>query len=115
MKNETESAAPVSSIEERKIALQSNPDDPNAHARLGWALYSAGITEEALEVLQQARKRFSEDIEVAYALGLALKQANKKKKAKSAFKELLAIKESPTVAAKAAMFRNLAKIQMDTL
>jgi Flp pilus assembly protein TadD len=115
MENETESAAPLSSIEERTHELQSNPDDPSAHARLGWAHYSAGDSDAAIEVLEEARKRFSQDIEVLYALGLALKQADNKKKAKTVFKELLAIEESSTSPAKATMFRRLAETQMEAL
>ncbi len=115
MKNETESAAPLSLIEERTIALQSNPDDPGAHARLGWALFSAGDSDAAIEVLDKARARFSQDIEVLYALGMALKRADKKKKAKSVFKELLEIEETSTGATKATMFRRLARTQMEIL
>jgi Flp pilus assembly protein TadD len=115
MKKEAESATTLSTVEERTIALQSNPDDPDAHARLGWALYSAGDSEEAIEVLENARKRFKKDVELLYALGLALRKADKKKKAKAVFKDLLAIKESSRSAAKTSMFRRLADNQLETL
>ncbi len=115
MKKEIQSAAILSSVEERTIELQSSPDDPSAHARLGWALYSAGDTAAAIEVLEKASKRFSHDIELLYALGLALKQAGNAKKAKSVFKELLAIKETTTSMAKATMYRRLATIQTKAL
>jgi Flp pilus assembly protein TadD len=115
MKKEAESAAPLSTVEDRTLALQSNPDDPNAHARLAWALYNAGESEEAIEVLEKARKRFKKDVELLYALGLVLKQADKKKQAKAAFKELLAIKESSVSATKTTMFRRLAQNHMDSM
>lgn len=115
MKQETESAAILSSVEERTMELQSSPDDPDAHARMGWAHFSAGDSSAAIEVLEKASMRFKNDIELLYALGMALKQAGNVKKAKSVFKDLLAIKDSPTSMAKATMFRRLAGIQMKAL
>lgn len=115
MKSKTEVAAQPTSIEEFKTSLQSNPDDPVAHARLGWAYYGAGDSAAAIEVLKKACERFSTDIELLYALGLALKQAGETKKAKASFKDLLAIKESSTSSIKATMFRRLATTQLETL
>lgn len=114
MKKEAESAAALSTVEDRTLALQSNPDDPNAHARLAWALYNAGEFNEAIEVLEKARKRFKNDVELLYALGLVLKQSDSKK-AKAVFKELLAIKESSVSATKTTMFRRLAQNHMDSM
>ena len=115
MKTKTEVSAQPTAIEERKLALQSNPDDPAAHAGLGWAHYSAGDSKAAIEVLEKACKRFPTDVELLYALGLAVKQAGDSKKAKAIFKELLGVKESSTNVIKATMFRRLATTQLETL
>jgi Flp pilus assembly protein TadD len=115
MAKKAESAAALSTVETRTLALQSNPDDPKAHTSLGWALHNAGESEEAIEVLEGARKRFKNDVELLYALGLALKQAGKNKKAKTVFKDLLAVKESSVSATKTTMFRRLAQNHMDSL
>jgi len=115
MKKEAKSSASLSTVEARTLALQSNPDDPSAHARLGWALISAGDSGKAVEILESARKRYKHDVELLYALGLALVQSDKAKEAKAAFKELLAIKESSVSATKTTMFRRLAQNHLDSL
>ena len=94
MKTKTEVSAQPTAIEERKLALQSNPDDPAAHAGLGWAHYSAGDSKAAIEVLEKACKRFPTDVELLYALGLAVKQAGDSKKAKPSSRSCLVSKRA---------------------
>lgn len=115
MAKRAESSASLSTVEARTLALQSNPDDPKAHTSLGWALINAGQSGKAIEILESARKRFKNNVELLYALGLALRQADKPKEAKAVFKDLLAIKESSVSATKTTMFRRLAQNHIESI
>ena len=115
MKNKAENVVVLSSVEQYRSALETNAVDLSAHVGLGWALHHAGESVEAIDVLQKARKRFPDDIELLYALGLMLKQTSRNKEASAVFKDLLKIKESSTSAAKASMFRHLAGAHLEIL
>jgi len=61
------------------------PEDIVARRRLGWALYAAGATDEALPVLRDGCRDFPEDADLRYALALAAKRAGMVDEAAEAF------------------------------
>lgn len=72
-------------IDDLKEAFQADPKDGEAASRLGWELYSLRHYKEAVEVLQSAHDRAKDDPEIAYVLGLTLKQLQEKDRAIKAF------------------------------
>lgn len=64
----------MSEIQELQEQLKQKPNDVNNHCRLGWAFLGADRLEEAVDVLRSANQRWPQEIEIGYALGLALKR-----------------------------------------
>ncbi len=61
-------------VDELKEAYAADPDNAEAASRLGWELYSLRHYKAAIEVLEAAQKLAPDDAEIAYVLGLSLKQ-----------------------------------------
>jgi Tfp pilus assembly protein PilF len=72
-------------LEPLRQAAASQPQDVVARRRLGWALYGAEKTDEALVAFRQARRDFPEDVDLLYGLGLSAKRAGQLDEADEAF------------------------------
>lgn len=59
------------------------------HLRLGWAKYGAGEYKQAVDTFDAGLERFPGDVELLYGLGMALKKAEKKRRALGAFEAAL--------------------------
>ena len=79
-----------------------------SHLRLGWAYYAKGKYEYAVETFKGANARFSDDVEVLYALALTLKVMGNKDKALSFFRKVTLLSEKIEDKDKAGMLRRLA-------
>ncbi|MGA9193403.1 MAG: hypothetical protein WBZ24_16890 [Anaerolineales bacterium] len=72
-------------IDDLKEAFEADPNNGEAASRLGWELYSLRHYKAAAEVLQSAHDLAKDDPEIAYVLGLTLKQLKEKDRAVKAF------------------------------
>lgn len=84
------------------------PQDIVARRRLGWALYGAGKTDEALAAFRQARGEFPEDIDLLYGLGLSAKKAGLVDEADEAFLRVVALAEAISDPGRAEILERLA-------
>jgi cytochrome c-type biogenesis protein CcmH/NrfG len=72
--------------------LNRKPEDLGSHTRLGWAQFSLQEYDQASRTFENAYKRWPEDIEVNYGLGLAFKMQGKQKEALDSFQRAEVIK-----------------------
>lgn len=96
------------SLEEFRQRVQQNPADIQNHLQLGWAAYGEGLYGEAMQVLQTARDRFQDDLEILYPLGLTMKKVGKKDAALKIFRHIIDLTDRLEDRTKAAMLRRLA-------
>jgi tetratricopeptide (TPR) repeat protein len=73
-----------------------HPQDAAARRRLGWALYAAGTTEEALATFREACRAFPDDVDLRYGLALAAKKAGAIDEADEAFLQVARLAPSMT-------------------
>ena len=102
-------------LEELKARVSDNPNDLQPLRELGWALYGRHQTDEAVEKLEQATKRFPEDPESHYALGLAYKRAGSEEKARQSFRKAIEKSEDDPDKVRSSMMLRLAKRQLHLL
>ena len=72
-------------LEPLRAEVSQKPGEVAARRRLGWALYGAGETSEALEVFHQACADFPDDVDLLFGRALALGQAGATDEADQAF------------------------------
>ncbi len=72
-------------LDELKEAFEAEPGNREAASRYGWELYGLRHYKPAVEVLEAAHKLAPDDPEIAYVLGLSLKQLKEKQRAIKAF------------------------------
>jgi tetratricopeptide (TPR) repeat protein len=101
-------AEAIETIESLRDDLKRNPKEAKNYLRLGWAYYAKGKYEDAVETFKDANDRFSDDVEVLYALALALKVMGNKDKALSYFRKVTLLAEKIKDKDKAGMLRRLA-------
>ncbi len=85
MDDESRLAEGAPTIDELTEALEADPGNREAASRLGWELYSLRHYKAAVEVLQSAHDLTKDDPEIAYVLGLSLKQLKEDDRAIKAF------------------------------
>jgi Flp pilus assembly protein TadD len=104
----TEPAVPPSSLDLLQAEAEAHPQDARAQLRLGWALYGAGRYERAARLLQLARDRSPQDLEVLYLLGLTFKRLGDRARAVQAFQALLPVAALTEDSIRGTMLRRLA-------
>ena len=77
-------------IEERKRAVDANPDDPSLLMDLGVTLGKSGNFAEAEEILQRAGEANPRDARVAFWAGLCQAEQGKREAARASFARFLA-------------------------
>lgn len=92
--------------------LKESPDDLESHTRLGWAQFSLQQYRDAAQTFEIAYKRWPDEIEVNYGLGLALKMYGKRNEALESFKRAEVIE--PT-SVRSSMMQTLAAEQKEYL
>lgn len=100
-------------IDELRARVTANPNELLPLLELGWSLYGHKKISEAVEKLEQAVKRFPDDPEAHYALGLAYKQAGANEKAQQSFQRVIESIEHDPEKVRASMMLKLAKRQMN--
>jgi tetratricopeptide (TPR) repeat protein len=78
-------------LSERRLAVESDPDDPSLLLDLGITLVKSGRAEEALATLRQSEAKLPRNFRVAYFEGLASQQLGQTDLAREAFRRFLAI------------------------
>jgi Flp pilus assembly protein TadD len=91
------------------------PQDVVARRRLGWALYGAGETDEALAVLREACRDFPEDVDLIYGLALTAKKAGAVDEADEAFLLVATLAEAMTDPGRGEILQRLATGQHNQL
>jgi tetratricopeptide (TPR) repeat protein len=81
-------------IEERRRAVDANPDDPSLLTDLGVTMGKAGKFAEAGEVLRQAMAGNPRDARVLFWLGLSEGEAGKQEEAKAALTQFVHVAPS---------------------
>jgi tetratricopeptide (TPR) repeat protein len=76
-------------IEERRRAINANPDDATLHLDLGIALGKSGNFAEAEKSIRVTTERIPRHVEVWFWLGLALEQQGKGAEAKVAYQKVV--------------------------
>lgn len=77
-------------IEERRRAVETNPDDASLLTDLGVALGKSGKYKEATEALQQAETQNPRDVRPSFWRGIALMQLGEHAEAKTALRRFVA-------------------------
>jgi Flp pilus assembly protein TadD len=85
---------PTAAIEERRRAVNANPDDPTLVFDLGEALARAGAMPEAQAALRQARQANPRNVRALYVLGVVSSQVGSTDEARDAFTQFLALAPS---------------------
>lgn len=98
-------------IQERRRAVETNPDDSSLLLDLGLALGKAGRFQEASEALAQASEANPRDSRSYYWLGIANVQLSKKEDARAAFNRFLELAPSRYADQIAAAKQRLAQLQ----
>ncbi|MCH7588335.1 MAG: tetratricopeptide repeat protein [Chloroflexi bacterium] len=88
--------------------LRGRPRELSNLLRLAWRLYEQANYEEALKILQNAGRRFANDFEVAYAMGLISKKMGKSADAQNFFREVIRLSEGIADKTRARMLRRFA-------
>jgi tetratricopeptide (TPR) repeat protein len=81
-------------IEERRNAINANPDDPSLQMDLGVTLGKAGDFADAETALKAATDGLPRDFSAWYWLGIAEQQLGRKAEAKKAFEQVIALAPS---------------------
>lgn len=76
-------------IEERRRAINANPDDATLHLDLGIALGKSGNFAEAEKAIRVTTERIPRHVEAWFWLGLALEQQGKTAEAKAAYQKVV--------------------------
>jgi tetratricopeptide (TPR) repeat protein len=76
-------------IEERRRAINANPDDATLHLDLGIALGKSGNFAEAEKAIRVTTERIPRHVEAWFWLGLALEQQGKAAEAKAAYQKVV--------------------------
>jgi tetratricopeptide (TPR) repeat protein len=95
-------------IEAMKKELKRNPNEVESYLRLGWGYYSNADYEKASEIFSDGVDRFPEDVEILYALALALKKSGEESKALTNFRKVTLLAEKIEDQSRAGMLRRLA-------
>lgn len=85
---------PAAAIEERRRAVNANPEDPTLVFELGEALARAGEMTEAQAVLRQARQANPRNVRALYVLGIVSSQLGSTDEAREALTQFLALAPS---------------------
>jgi len=96
------------SIDNLKENLRGNPQELSNYLRLAWAHYGEADYESALTTIQNARDRFPDDYEVAYAMGLILKKMGNMHEAQKVFREVIRLSDGIADETRARMLRRFA-------
>lgn len=97
-------------IEERRNAINANPDDPSLQMDLGVTLGRSGNFAEAESALKAATEGMPRDPAAWYWLGIAEQQLGKKPEAKAAFERVVALAPSRMQALAAQARQRLASL-----
>ncbi len=81
-------------IEERRRAINANPDDATLHLDLGIAFGKSGNFAEAAQAIRVTTERIPRHVEAWFWLGLALEQQGEREEARAAYQEV--VKLAPT-------------------
>lgn len=98
----------TNSLEAMQEELKRNPDEVKSYLRLGWAYYASAQFDKAAAIFSDAKDRFREDVEVLYALALALKRHGETDKALAYFRKVTLLAEKLENRSRAGMLRRLA-------
>jgi tetratricopeptide (TPR) repeat protein len=96
------------SIESLQEELKRNPKVVKNYLHLGWTYYVQGSYDQASQILSDAKDRFPEDVEVLYALALALKKNGDTDAALRFFRKVTLLAEKMEDRTKSGMLRRLA-------
>ncbi len=99
-------------IEDLARKAESNPNELSIQCRYGWALFAADRFEEARKVFSDASKRWPDEIEIQYALGLIYKDLGDQSSACSSFKNASSFQ---AVSIRQRMFQSMANVQIGHL
>lgn len=78
-------------LEKYQAEVAANPQNPDAHANLGWGYYGKGQLSEAMQAFQQALTLKADHLEAQYGLALAHRAASDKAAAAAAFEKAKAL------------------------
>lgn len=81
-------------IEERRRAINANPDDATLHLDLGIALGKSGNFPEAEKSIRVTTERIPRHVEAWFWLGLALEQQGKRAEARAAYQKVVELAPS---------------------
>jgi Flp pilus assembly protein TadD len=81
-------------IEERRRAINANPDDATLHLDLGIALGKSGDFAKAEESIRVTTERIPRHAESWFWLGLALEQQGKRDEARDAYQRVIELAPS---------------------
>ena len=95
-------------IEAMKKELKRNPNEAESYLRLGWEYYSEGDYEMAAEIFSDGIDRFTDDVEILYALALAQKKSGEMSKALTNFRKVTLQAEKLEDRSRSGMLRRLA-------
>jgi cellulose synthase operon protein C len=91
-----------------QLAVEERPRDPAALDTLGWVQLRMGAVQTALQSLEEARRLWPKNPEIAYHLAVASRSAGKTERARSLLKEALAApQQGPWAPDAAAALREL--------
>ena len=96
---------PIEALEEER---KRNPNDVGIYLRLGWAYYGKSDYEKAAQIFSDGMERFSDDVELLYALALAQKKSGESGQALTNFRKVTLLAEKLEDSSKSGMLRRLA-------
>jgi tetratricopeptide (TPR) repeat protein len=102
---------PTAAIEERRRAVNANPDDATLLFELGEAQARAGEMIEAQATLRQARQANPRNVRALYVLGIVSSQVGSTDEARDAFTQFLALAPSRFGEQKAEAERRLQQLK----
>ncbi|MEO8140398.1 MAG: tetratricopeptide repeat protein, partial [Gemmatimonadota bacterium] len=101
----------TASVEERRRAVDANPEDPSLVFELGEALARAGEMAEAQTTLRQAREANPHNVRALYVLGIVAGQVGSTDEARDALTQFLARAPSRFSAQKVEAQRRLQELK----
>jgi tetratricopeptide (TPR) repeat protein len=102
-------------LDDLRARVQDEPGALEPMRALGWALYGLERYQEAVESLREAHRKYPDDAETGYALGLALKQVGEDQEARKAFETVLDHLDTLEGDIRSDMMKKLAKGQINVL